>query len=88
MADPYPIPVAWAGEEAAPLVSRHLRTAMHTTFIASLDYCIWTRGPADDYNRLAEVSGDSGWSWDSLVPYFKKVCSQQLAHWSFQTAHG
>src|SRR5271170_5712758 len=27
---------------------------------------IWTRGPASDLDRLAHVTGDSGWSWDSL----------------------
>ncbi|KAJ7176455.1 aryl-alcohol oxidase [Mycena filopes] len=29
-------------------------------------------GSADDYNRFAEVTGDPGWSWDRLLPYFFK----------------
>ncbi|KAJ7176682.1 hypothetical protein C8R46DRAFT_1346666 [Mycena filopes] len=33
---------------------------------------IYTRGSADDYNRFAEVTGDPGWSWDRLLPYFFK----------------
>lgn len=37
------------------------------------DYCVWTRGAKDDYNRLAKISGDAGWGWNSLLPYFKKV---------------
>ena len=37
------------------------------------DGLIYTRGSADDYNRIAEVSGDSGWSWDALLPFIKKV---------------
>ncbi|KAH9063572.1 aryl-alcohol-oxidase from pleurotus Eryingii, partial [Lactarius vividus] len=32
----------------------------------SINYMIWTRGPASDFDRLARVTGDSGWSWDSL----------------------
>lgn len=52
---------------------------MHTALMALLDYCVWTRGPADDYNRLAKLSGDPGWSWDKLLPYFKKVrCPNSL----------
>ena len=37
-----------------------------------LDYLIYTRGSSDDFDRYAKVSGDSGWSWTSLQPYFKK----------------
>ncbi|KAK0454027.1 uncharacterized protein EV420DRAFT_1696578 [Desarmillaria tabescens] len=31
-----------------------------------------TRGSADDIDKWAELSGDQGWSWDSMLPYFKK----------------
>ncbi|KAF8311886.1 aryl-alcohol oxidase-like protein [Clavulina sp. PMI_390] len=40
---------------------------------SAINYCLWTRGPKDDFDRIAKVSGDKGWSWSSLVPYFKKV---------------
>lgn len=33
---------------------------------------IYTRGSSDDFDRYARISGDSGWSWTSLQPYFKK----------------
>ncbi|KAJ6551626.1 pyranose dehydrogenase [Mycena capillaripes] len=33
----------------------------------------YTRGTADDFNRYAKVTGDPGWSWDRLLPYFFKV---------------
>ncbi|KAJ7292195.1 aryl-alcohol oxidase [Mycena rebaudengoi] len=33
---------------------------------------IYTRGSTDDYNRFAAVTGDPGWSWDRLLPYFFK----------------
>lgn len=36
------------------------------------DYMIYTRGSSDDYDRYASISGDSGWSWKNLQPYFKK----------------
>ncbi|KAJ7768752.1 aryl-alcohol oxidase precursor [Mycena olivaceomarginata] len=32
----------------------------------------YTRGSADDFDRYAEVTGDPGWSWDRLLPYFFK----------------
>ncbi|KAJ6506623.1 aryl-alcohol oxidase-like protein [Mycena sanguinolenta] len=31
-----------------------------------------TRGSAEDYDRFAKVTGDDGWSWKSLLPYFHK----------------
>lgn len=40
---------------------------------SSVNGLIYTRGSADDYNRIAEVSGDSGWSWDALLPFIKKA---------------
>ncbi|KAI0064427.1 alcohol oxidase [Artomyces pyxidatus] len=39
----------------------------------SVNFMVYTRGSEDDYNRWAKVTGDSGWSWNSLQPYFKKM---------------
>ncbi|KAJ7314305.1 hypothetical protein DFH08DRAFT_895925 [Mycena albidolilacea] len=39
---------------------------------SSVNYMVYARGSKDDFNRWAAVTGDSGWSWDSLLPYFKK----------------
>ncbi|KAF7377822.1 GMC oxidoreductase [Mycena sanguinolenta] len=33
---------------------------------------VYTRGSTDDYNRFAAVTGDAGWSWNRLFPYFLK----------------
>ncbi|KAF8218247.1 aryl-alcohol oxidase precursor [Mycena galopus ATCC 62051] len=33
---------------------------------------VYTRGSRDDYNRFATITGDAGWSWDRLLPYFFK----------------
>lgn len=39
---------------------------------------MFDRGSAADYDAWAEVAGqeyaDAGWSWEGLLPYFKKVC--------------
>ena len=32
----------------------------------------WTRGPACDFNAWAEAVKDPQWSWNSLLPYFRK----------------
>jgi choline dehydrogenase len=39
---------------------------------SSLNAMMWVRGFAADYDRWAERAG-SGWSFESLLPYFKKV---------------
>jgi choline dehydrogenase len=46
------------------------------TSSCSEDGMIYSRGSADDYNSYARISGDNGWSWDSLLPYIKKVGRQ------------
>ncbi|KAJ6474770.1 aryl-alcohol oxidase [Mycena sanguinolenta] len=33
---------------------------------------VYTRGSAEDYDRWAAVTRDSGWSWHNLLPYFFK----------------
>nr|VWO99079.1 Alcohol oxidase [Ganoderma boninense] len=40
---------------------------------SSINLMIWTRGSQDDFNRYATFSGDNGWSWDAIEPYFKKI---------------
>ncbi|KAJ7624521.1 aryl-alcohol-oxidase from pleurotus Eryingii [Roridomyces roridus] len=32
----------------------------------------YSRGSSDDFDRYANVSGDQGWSWDAMLPYFLK----------------
>ncbi|PPQ78312.1 hypothetical protein CVT25_011683 [Psilocybe cyanescens] len=39
---------------------------------SSINGMAYTRGSKDDYNRWAQVTGDSGWSWNNLLPYFFK----------------
>ncbi|KAJ7049485.1 alcohol oxidase [Mycena amicta] len=33
---------------------------------------LYTRASADDWDRYAALTGDDGWSWDSVFPYFLK----------------
>ncbi|KAI0730887.1 alcohol oxidase [Earliella scabrosa] len=39
----------------------------------SINYMIYTRGPKDDYERLASMTGDSGWNWKNMDKYFRKL---------------
>jgi choline dehydrogenase-like flavoprotein len=33
---------------------------------------MYTRGAAEDYDEFAKITGDQGWSWKRLQPYFRK----------------
>lgn len=39
---------------------------------SSVNAMAYTRGSRSDYERWVAATGDSGWSWDGLVPYFRK----------------
>ncbi|KAJ7636271.1 aryl-alcohol oxidase [Roridomyces roridus] len=32
----------------------------------------YTRGSSEDFDRFASVTGDKGWGWDAMFPYFLK----------------
>ncbi|KAF8649351.1 hypothetical protein AX16_005860 [Volvariella volvacea WC 439] len=36
---------------------------------SSINYMVYTRGSADDFDRYAEVTGDPGWKWDNMGLY-------------------
>ncbi|KAJ7031486.1 alcohol oxidase [Mycena alexandri] len=36
------------------------------------NFMFYTRGPSDDFDRWARLSGDDGWSWDNIFHYFLK----------------
>ncbi|OJJ68314.1 hypothetical protein ASPBRDRAFT_134278 [Aspergillus brasiliensis CBS 101740] len=40
---------------------------------SGVNYQVFTRGPAVDYNQWADLVQDTRWSWTGLLPYFKKV---------------
>ncbi|KAJ7282840.1 aryl-alcohol-oxidase from pleurotus Eryingii [Mycena rebaudengoi] len=39
---------------------------------SSVNDMVYTRGSKEDFDRMAQASGDQGWSWDSLIPYMRK----------------
>ncbi|KAH6904166.1 aryl alcohol oxidase [Coprinopsis sp. MPI-PUGE-AT-0042] len=39
---------------------------------SSINGQISTRGSKNDWDRFAEVTGDVGWAWDNILPYFLK----------------
>ena len=47
---------------------------------------VYSRGAKDDYDRWANVTGDKGWSWSSMLPYFLKV-SGRVGHNLAPTDH-
>ncbi|KAL4867928.1 hypothetical protein BDV12DRAFT_170570 [Aspergillus spectabilis] len=38
-------------------------------------YMVYQRGTQGTYDGWAETTGDKSWSWDSVLPYFKKSCT-------------
>ncbi|KXN85629.1 Choline dehydrogenase, mitochondrial [Leucoagaricus sp. SymC.cos] len=39
---------------------------------SSINSMFYTRGSSDDYDRFAQITGDSGWSWNNIQPYIRK----------------
>ncbi|KAK0217032.1 aryl-alcohol-oxidase from pleurotus Eryingii [Armillaria fumosa] len=39
---------------------------------SAVNYMAYTRGSSQDYDRYAKISGDPGWGWEALQPYFRK----------------
>ncbi|KAF8171168.1 aryl-alcohol oxidase-like protein [Mycena galopus ATCC 62051] len=39
---------------------------------SSINGMWYTRGSADDFDRYANVTGDPGWGWSAMQPYFRK----------------
>ncbi|KAJ8509369.1 hypothetical protein ONZ45_g8458 [Pleurotus djamor] len=39
---------------------------------SNLNYAIWTRGNATDFDFIAKISDNPSWAFDRLLPYFKK----------------
>jgi choline dehydrogenase len=52
---------------------------------SSINAMLYLRGQARDYDEWARLAGDSGWSWESVLPFFK----QSEDHWRGENAfHG
>ncbi|KAI0062569.1 aryl-alcohol oxidase-like protein [Artomyces pyxidatus] len=40
---------------------------------SSVNFLVFTRGSRDDFDRYANVTGDDGWSWNSMFPFMLKA---------------
>ncbi|KAJ8094270.1 hypothetical protein PM082_006809 [Marasmius tenuissimus] len=60
------------GSSTISQLTSTLTTSMEdsSTFLA--DWMAYTRGSSDDWDRYAAVTGDQGWSWNSMQPYIRK----------------
>lgn len=47
---------------------------------AALNVGAWTRGPAVCYDRWADLTGDKSWSFQELLPYFRRCESFDAPH--------
>jgi choline dehydrogenase len=52
---------------------------------SSINGMIYMRGQREDYDEWARVAGDSGWSWDSVLPVFR---SSEDYHGGASEYHG
>ncbi|MES2127224.1 MAG: GMC family oxidoreductase N-terminal domain-containing protein [Pseudomonadota bacterium] len=52
---------------------------------SSINGMIYMRGQSQDYNRWAQLTGDPGWAWDSVLPLFMKT---EDYHGGSGPAHG
>ncbi|KAJ8497097.1 hypothetical protein ONZ45_g12201 [Pleurotus djamor] len=39
---------------------------------SSINGMLYDRGSAEDYDKIARMTGDEGWSWENLQQYFRK----------------
>ncbi|KAF6744686.1 aryl-alcohol oxidase [Ephemerocybe angulata] len=61
------VPQAAAGNRTIKMARGHVLGGS-----SSINGMVYTRGSADDYDQWAKLTGDSGWSWKSILPYAKK----------------
>ncbi|KAJ6451440.1 aryl-alcohol oxidase [Mycena sanguinolenta] len=39
---------------------------------SSINLMVYTHGPSEDWDRMALVTGDNGWTWNNIQPYMRK----------------
>ncbi|RDW64569.1 GMC family oxidoreductase [Aspergillus mulundensis] len=72
-------PIDW-NFDTLPLTdanSRVIRYARGKTLGGSSarNFMVYHRGTRGTYDQWAELTGDSSWSWESVLPYFKRGCT-------------
>ncbi|KAF8964891.1 hypothetical protein BDZ97DRAFT_1659542, partial [Flammula alnicola] len=68
----YPRGHVLGGSSSVSELARYTNVSATRNSSRSMDCLVYTRGSKADFDRYANVTGDSGWSWDSILPYFKK----------------
>ncbi|KAJ7913398.1 aryl-alcohol-oxidase from pleurotus Eryingii [Mycena leptocephala] len=69
-------PQAALNERAIPYPRGLSSMSAHLMLMASLvRFDGLQRGPSEDWDRMARVTGDSGWTWGNIQPYIRKVHS-------------
>ncbi|KIN05101.1 GMC oxidoreductase [Oidiodendron maius Zn] len=53
---------------------------------SAVNYGAWTRGPALDYEHWAQEVKDQSWSYEGMLPYFKRT-ETYTKHTGFQAEH-
>lgn len=44
-----------------------------SVYASKTDNLVYFRGPSEDFDRFAAVSGDPGWSWSSMQQFITEV---------------
>ncbi|KAF5377400.1 hypothetical protein D9757_009721 [Collybiopsis confluens] len=60
------------GSSSISRYRRAYRSSESYQLTTPIDGLFYTRGSEDDFNRLANVTGDSGWTWENLQPFFRR----------------
>ena len=75
-------------EEVAPSVCHVVLKAVGTLLMHFLlDFLAYTRSANEEFDRWAEATGDPGWSWKNLEPYYLKVSYALLPSVDAYIAH-
>ncbi|KIK56494.1 hypothetical protein GYMLUDRAFT_174168 [Collybiopsis luxurians FD-317 M1] len=40
---------------------------------SAINGMVYDRGTTDDYDKIANITGDSGWNWENMLKYFEKL---------------
>lgn len=53
------------------------------THVHFSDGLVYDRAATSDFDKLANMSGDSGWAWESMLTYYEKVTYIKGVHFRF-----
>ena len=84
-------PFDWAYETEPQTCANNRREYMPRGKVfggsSSINAMIYMRGHPENYNQW-EASGNEGWGWDDVLPYFKKAQHQERGESAFHGVNG